>query len=241
MTTVSKLESLGFVEADGEPKRRLLVSVRGLEKTGKTHFSLTAPGPIAFFDLDMGTEGVVSKFQALGKKILLNKVTPDMAETEWPRFKEAFRAALASRQIKTIVWDTETEVWELVRLCKFGKLTQVMPYHYGPVNNEYRKLLRETYDSGKNLILLHKMKPKYIDDKRTREYERAGFNDIGFIAQVNAIVYRDPTDEGGEFNLEILDCRQNSDAAGEVLLGEMASFPYLASLAFPDTNPGDWE
>lgn len=223
----------GFVDADPSVQDRMIVSVRGLEKQGKTHFALTAPDPIAVFSLDIGTEGVVSKFKRDGKKIIIKDLSTggdaDEGEKVWEGFKKAYSACLQDSQVKTVVIDTETELWELIRLARFGKLTQVMPYHYGPVNGEYRKVIREAYDSSKNLILLHKMKPKYVNDKRTNEYERAGFNDVGFLAQVNCQVYRDPVDEGGEFNLEILDCRQNADASGEVLSGPMASWDFLAS------------
>ena len=43
---------------------RLVVRVGGLEKEGKTHFALTAPGPIGAIDMDRGMEGVVEKFLA---------------------------------------------------------------------------------------------------------------------------------------------------------------------------------
>jgi hypothetical protein len=88
-----------------------------------------------------------------------------------------------------------------------------MPYQYGPVNDEYRNLVREAYKYDKNLILLHKMRPVYINDKRTGKYERSGFSDTGFLVQVNAeIQYED-----GEFFLTIVDCRHDPSLNGEVL------------------------
>ncbi len=50
--------------------------------------------------------------------------------------------ALESKEIKSIVIDTASEAWELVRLARFGKLTQVMPQHYGPVNTEFRDMIK---------------------------------------------------------------------------------------------------
>jgi hypothetical protein len=62
--TDAKLKSLGFSDAVVETPYRLIASVSGKEKTGKTHFALTAPEPIIFFNIDVGTEGVVGKFQS---------------------------------------------------------------------------------------------------------------------------------------------------------------------------------
>jgi hypothetical protein len=206
------------------------MSVSGLEKQGKTHFALTAPGPIAYFGLDIGTEGVIGKF-VTNKTIWAMEIIVPMdgvAATEtWNKFYSTYEAVLNMNDIRTIILDTATEAWELLRLARFGKLTQVMPHHYGPVNAEYRKLIRAAYMSDKNLILLHKMKSVYVNDKRTRDYERAGFSDTGFLVQVNCQIYRD---DDGIFNLYVVDCRQNSELMGEVLSGEMCNFPMLASL-----------
>ena len=53
----------GFAPIKKLDRTRLIVSVEGLEKRGKTHFAMTAPPPIAYFDMDIGAEGVVNKFE----------------------------------------------------------------------------------------------------------------------------------------------------------------------------------
>ena len=119
---------------------------------------------------------------------------------------------------------------------------QIGVVQYGPVNAEYRALIRGAYKHDKNLLLLQKMKPKYVDDKRTGDYERAGFGDTGFLVQVNAQVYRYSRDEGGEFALYIKDCRQNPDLAGEEFIGDpMCTFPFVAGQILPDIDPSNWE
>jgi len=236
-----RLEKYGFADAkDFKSLPRLIMSLSGLEKQGKTHFALTAPGPVAVFDTDIGGEGVTEKFTK-DKKVLVTKVARitdgdddavDDAEEEWDRVKGAYLYLLRGKDVRTIVFDTATEIWELLRIARFGRLTQVMPYQYGPVNKEYRDLIREAYAYDKNLILLHKMKAQYVNDKRTGEYERAGFNDTGFLVQVNAQVYRYSREDGGEFNLSVKDCRQNPELAGEddLFEGEMCTFPWLANM-----------
>lgn len=40
---------------------RAIVNVEGGPKNGKTHFALTAPGPIVYFNFDLGCEGIIHK------------------------------------------------------------------------------------------------------------------------------------------------------------------------------------
>jgi len=112
-----------------------------------------------------------------------------------------------------------------------------MPYHYGPVNAEYRELIRKAYASGKNLILLHKMKDEYVNDKRTGSLKRSGFSDTGYMVQVNVRMWRD---EENNFHLYVKDCRQSPEVAGLDLLNDMANFTTLATLVFPETTEKDW-
>lgn len=252
MTTISKakktiLEKSGFVDARSIlVKPRIIMSISGLEKQGKTHFSLTAPGPIAFFSTDIGEEGVVGKFTKDKEIFIMNidKIDDDSANqapAEFSRFKAAYLAILRGKEVRTIIIDTATEIWELLRMARFGRLTQVMPYMYGPVNAEYRALIREAYNWDKNLILIHKMKAQYINDKKTGEFERSGFSDTGFLVQVNTQIYRYSPADGGEFVLWIKDCRQNPDLAGEEMEGPMANFQMLASSILPDVDIKEWE
>ena len=253
MITDKELLKAGFKPKKASTQRRLIVQVEGHEKTGKTHFALTAPGPIAYFGLDLGDEGVVEKFLAQGKEI----VTPDDsvrvpsaiemhlegprldASPAWDQLKRAYIAACKSPQIRTIVWDTATETWELIRLARFGKLSQVMPVQYGPVNAEMRGLIRMAYDSDKNFVMLHKMKAEYVNDKKTGKFERAGFNDTGYIVQVNLRTFHDPEDNS--FGIEVLNARQNMTLCGQVFTGDLCTFPMIATMILPNTQPGDWE
>ena len=242
----NNMKKKGFSSGkDVETRPRIIMSLEGLEKQGKTHFALTAPGPIAMFSTDIGEEGVVSKFNNKDIWIMsIDRVTDDSAEqapAEYARFHKAYLEVLRGKEVKTVIIDTATEIWETLRMARFGRLAQVMPYQYGPVNAEYRALIRDSYNYDKNLILIHKMKPKYVNDKRTAEYERSGFGDTGFLVQVNAQVYRYAPEDGGEFVISIRDCRQNQELAGEEFEGGMCTFPFLASMVLPDIDPEAWE
>lgn len=235
----------GFSKASNKIIPRLIAAVSGLEKQGKTSFALSAPGPIIYFNFDFGLEGVISKY-ASDKDIYVKEyrfsrvLTPDKFITLWSGFATDYYNALKSKA-RTIIIDTATEAWELLRLARFGKLTQVMPFHYGPVSAEYLTLIREGYSYDKNVLLLHKEKKQYVNDKFTGDYERAGFSNTGFLVQSNLEVYREGLD--GDFFLKIDDCRQNSALGGMEfpLTDEFSGFSFLCQLIFPDSNEEAWQ
>jgi len=232
---ISELETMGFSDDLAERPRRLIVSVSGKPKTGKTHFALTAPDPIFFINVDIGTEGVLDKFQAEGKRIYVYDVrVPRTAAKEiyvpmWENLKAIFKKVFQVGA-GTVIADTDSEVYELARLAKFGKLAQVMPQHYTEVNNEYREILRLAYDSTMNAIFIHKMKPVYIQNQRTNEYEPSAQSDMEYNLQANIVTYREDTDEGSKFSAFIKDCRHNPNVNGTLLEGEMCDFGFLLDL-----------
>jgi len=231
---VKQLKDLGFSDALVEIPHRLIASVSGREKTGKTHLALTAPGPIIFFNIDIGTEGVVSKFQS-DKQIFIYDVripkgaTKETYQVMWADLKSRIVTAYSINS-GTVIIDTGSEAFELARLAHFGKLTQVMPHHYTQVNSEWRELMRSAYDSTMNTIYIHKMKPKWVAGNRTEDYEPTGFGEMGYLSQINVITFREDTQGGGsEFGLVVKDCRQNPNLNGTVLRGPMSNFGFLLS------------
>lgn len=234
---VKQLRDLGFSDDVVEVPKRLVMSLSGLEKSGKTHFALTAPPPIIFFNIDIGTEGVVHKFQADGKRVFVYDVRvrrgaqKSAYETLWFELRSRMETAY-KLGVGTIVVDTGTEAYELARLAHFGKLTQVLPHHYTEVNAEWRELLRLAYDSTMSTVFVHKMKPKWVNDKRTADYELSGFSEMGYMSQINVTTFReDIADDGGvvtsEFGLLVKDCRQSPDVNGAVMRGPMCNFNIL--------------
>jgi hypothetical protein len=231
-------------------RRRLIIALEGRERSGKTTFALSAPGPILYFPLDPGREGVLDK--VLDEKDVYLPTMPDgtidtydyhdatkMEEWSamWERFKLSFMRGLKNKDIRTVIVDTMTEAWELLRLAKLGKLTQVMPHQYGPVNAEFRALLKEPYRGDKNVIFIHKVKAEYINDKRTGNMERQGFSDVGYQVQIEMVTTWNQ-DDG--FGLWVRNCRQNMEAAGLELPGPLATFPQLAMQVFPMSEESEW-
>lgn len=245
----------GFKKFVPTKTKRRIISVEGLEKCGKTHFALTAPGPIAFFNFDNGMEGVVDKFcdgTVANKDILYVDYSLPPSEFDerpnpngnpkflevWRGFWEDFNRALKSPDIRTLIVDTATECWEILRMGRFGKLTQVMPHNYGPVNAEYESLHKRAYDTDKIVILLHKYRQEFLKDKWTGKYERAGYSKIGYVVQD---IIRTHREEGtADFSSTVIMSRKNIDKIGSVYEGELSNFPFVIA-DITGTDPSDWE
>ena len=257
-----------FVIANQPAPRRLVVALDGIEKVGKTRLALTAPGPIAYQNFDIGLEGVIEPFQS--QKVIFRAdygiaTTKDDSQAEvmakalpeWLRFvtdwKDFVVPAMKSGLVRTGVWDTGTEIWEMQRLARLGKLTQVMPHHYTALNAEYQALVREVYETNGNLVILHKLKPEWKESpgsggkaNKTGLFERSGFGGTGFLVQLNATCWRerlegDPAGApSGPFHVTIRDCRQNATCAGTDLQDEMASFPWIGVNVYPDSSLDEW-
>lgn len=236
---------------------RIIISVCGLEKQGKTHLALTAPGPMALFNMDVGLEGVINKFcddkeiypYDLRVPAPTRATAKEEAEQEWNRFVDIWTQMMDLRSVRTLVVDTATELWDLARVAYFGKLNQVKPHNYVEVNAEFRRIIRMPFESSdKNVILLHKMKKRYVNEKWDGSYERAGFNDVGFLVQADCQIhrlYKRHMKERGfdvepPFALEILESRHNPRLAEQTFEGPMCSFPFLACQLIEGSAYDDW-
>jgi hypothetical protein len=201
-----------------------------------SHMALTGPPPVVYFDVDIGTEGVVSKFQTNKQVLVYSLRVPKGAKQGvyagmWSDLKLRLETAWGLKQ-GTVVLDTSTEAWELARLAHFGKLTQILPHNYVEVNNEWRALMRCAYDSPMTTVLIHKQKAKYVNNTRTGEYELSGFGDTEYMVQTNLVMYREDRKGGGmpEYCGYIQDCRQQPALTGSVLRGEMLNMEVLLGM-----------
>lgn len=225
-----------------QSRRRLIASVWGNDKQGKSHFALTAPGPMVYINIDNGLEGVVEQFMSQ-KNILLCDIhfTEDKASAEaaWGKFKGAYDGGLMNPAVRTVVIDTGTRLWELVRLKHFGQLSGVMPTRYEKPNAEFNSsVLDAAYKSDKNVILLHKSGKEYINNTYTGGQEIKCYSDTGGAVQLNVKVYRDG--KNGPFGLIVENSRHNKNVAGLELVEPMCSFPFLAAEVF-NSGLEEWE
>src|SRR5215475_11617171 len=152
--------------ADGKTRRRMVMSIEGGPGEGKTDLALTAPAPIVFFELDLNSEHTLAKY-AVEKKIFrlryrvpnpLQPGSKDLAEKALSDVTRDYYTAVKSGKIRTIIWDTASGVYDLVRLALLGKIANVMPHHYMPVNAMKDAMISAAIESDTNLIMVHRMK-----------------------------------------------------------------------------------
>lgn len=246
-----KLTKVGFTTLDTTIHPRLIIALSAHQRFGKTHFGLTAPGPIAYFNIDKGDEGVTDKFA--GQKEIFNfsmnvptgEKMQEIAEEMWDAFVPAYDAALDDA--RSIVIDTASELWEILRIAKFGKLREIMPYMYTPVNAEFRNLFHKAKESvGTNVIFLHRLKAEYVNNASTGGYVPAWYNKTQYEVQIVAHMRRYDRDleagiENTEFRLFVEDCRHNPDLINVELPAVLSNFPALAQMVIPNSKLEDWQ
>ena len=241
MTTVNPYQQIGLITPQPVP-RRIVASVAGFEKTGKTHLGGTGRSPIVFVKLDTGTEGVIEKFGDT-KEIYIYDIpfsrpagllgdgeTRDWKK-KWTDFNDTLQRIYALNP-GTVVIDTWTEGYALARLAHFGKLSQVLSHQYGPVNDDLAAVVGLAFGAKHTTTLfIHKMGYKFASDPPQTEVK--GWKEMDYMVQVNLRNSKVPAEAGvgmDTFYSQIKDCRQNPNAVGYALSGDSFSLEYLESV-----------
>jgi len=178
-----------------------IVADCGDEGTGKTTMALTFPKPLVHFDIDVGgyrraawrlpVDGIVSKsypkpFQLdklLGQtgspstRVMIPKKVEGMKEL-WQQIVQDFVDACMNSEVKTIVMDSATLLWNICHQSHLQELQErqlvqwrnrnpkvpfdeneyrerLQPIEYGPANDKMRTILHTARSFQKNLVLTH--------------------------------------------------------------------------------------
>jgi hypothetical protein len=282
-TAAKSSQESSFVLASDEMVKRVVIATVGEsspytpagEKTGKTDWALKGPQPVFVVANDTGTQEVAQKLRReQGREIYVHLIeTPEVPidasaakRSEiytpiWESAKKSILEVVKNRDARTLVVDKASGLWELCRLARHGKLTQVMPHHYGPLNNEFEELIRHAFDRD-NLVSvwIEDLKKEYKggqgknkdQDSWTGKWERKGFGGTPYIVDINAAHYfyrreqEDGTYDQG-FGFRVNNCRQNPDLVGMEFestgngdMGDLCTIQALLERVFPGTE-GEWE
>ena len=231
---------------------RMIVALWGGEKTGKTHFCLTAPQPIYLINTDHGYRELLRRPEFRDLDILVEDICEDPAAGALGSF-EAAQPALAlfhetymgwiqelKQHTGTIIIDNASFLWDLVQYVKleeakrerFDKQSKAKTvdelrdsrFDYGPVNHYYNVMMRAIYNTQGNLILTHSAKSKY--DERGQELgqlQMQGFRGTGSIVQAVCQTYKDK----GAFKLVVTHSRH---APGQEGIWTQNTYPKLWDL-----------
>lgn len=248
-----------FTKAKPRERLSLTWASQGLGGQGKTHFALTAPGPIALmlFDPD-GIDPLLRKSEF--KKLDIHKIEygfnpgklseaerPAAAKAAYEQFKEDYAVAIANA--RTVVWDKEEHVWEMLRYAHLEGVSDA-PKNYYELNLEYRGWFADAAEAGVNLGVIRGMKEKWGTNAKgsptgTGEYIPRGQREVNELVQVVLHHFF----EDGAFKVRIggaegcddPKCRVG-DAAG--LIGEVfdnLTFEELAIRLYPEYDEEAWQ
>jgi len=176
-----------------------ILSIEGLNGTGKSHLAAMAPKQQAIFSTDGGWSRAVTKIPdfeqdfRVGEYHLNVDLSADKLFAEgdregsqkaadsqaarvqretWEPFTKDVKAAMADPEIRSLVWDQADEFNDYARLANFGKLEKNPRLGYGAVNQEYKNLVKMALKHHKVLILIHQIGQAYktvMDPQSGRE------------------------------------------------------------------------
>jgi AAA domain len=183
------LSTAGFTDVVEPRVAAIIVNIAGVEGTGKTHWSLTAPKPLFYMSTDFGDAGVIQK--AGGGQIIRPakgdykldiphefRAFVDREESDAVRktregrlanyvhdkfyvpFFNDYKAAIDAG-VRTVVWDTALEVWEFVRLSVYGRAATNRDDLKTEANSKMKELIRLANVNSVNLIMVNRLKPKW--------------------------------------------------------------------------------
>jgi len=181
------------VTPDYPRKRRIIAISGGMEKTGKTTFAASAPDPLYSLGLDRGAE--VISLHSAGREIYLKQyiaprdLQPNQYTSTWEDFKATYYSILNNNRGSLLV-DTETAMYELIRLARFGKLTQVMPEQYGPLNAELNSMMDAAFESDMTVVMIRRAAPVYSGRQATGQWEDRGWSQMPYVVEMRVWTYR---------------------------------------------------
>lgn len=249
-----------YTKASTEGRQRIIAASFGEAGTLKTSFWLTAPGPIVIQSTDKGLEGVVDVYlktlsDETGKTKDIYVVEYDPAvgvmakeEAEEIRDKIVNDFEHALQHARTVVWDKETQVYEIFKYAEFGAPKDA-PQNYYELDQRYRHVINLAKDTDINFGLIQGMKTPWVPkvNKKTGtqgavpsvdERVRRGMREIEELVHINI---EHTTDTDGAFILKVGKSRGPGAREIQNQTIPYVDFPSFAQLVFPDSVLEDWK
>lgn len=240
-----------YLKASPDYVPRIFGRSAGDVGSGKTHFWLTAPGPIVILSFDKGLEGVIEPF-AEQKPIYLKeyewapaKIGDNFTQADAQIMRDDFEKdwAHACTVARTVILDTESFLWELYRYAEFGAPKADVPRDFEGVNKRYKWPMALPKKYPINCGLIQSVKDDWSGaTKKTGTQSSWGYRDLDKIVAVELNHYRDDSQEGAKrYGIQIGKCR---GPAALTLPGQRfqgITMPMLGETMFPETEEDDWQ
>lgn len=249
---------------------RTIARSAGEVGSGKTYFWLTAPKPVFVHSIDQGLEGVVEQLMNRG---YINEGDVQVAEYDWCPGDIEFKKlrnmkesetmdlqdlAIARRDqlianhfyalesgARTIVYDKESDVWQLFRYAEFGAPND-NPKNYDELNQRYIALINAVKSYDCSLGLIQSVKDEWGAfgevNKSTgrRGLAKSGRRVAWGFDRLDELVFMDIEHirRDGEFFLKIGKCRQNSNLQDQEV--PATTFAEFGTLLIDGSTEDDW-
>ena len=217
------LADAGFTAEIKQRRASAVINIAGTEGTGKTHWALGAPKPLLYQATDFGDEGVIQKFSQSGQiirpkggdyKIVIpheyrafvdrdekdnerktreGKLANYIHESFYLPFRRDLEAAI-KMGVRSVVWDTQLEIWEFIRLSVYGRGATNRDDLKTEANAKMKEMIRLCNVSNVNLIMISRLKPAwesyYKNDgtvgwRQTKDMEMQGFDKSPELVALN--------------------------------------------------------
>ncbi len=182
---------------------KLLTSITGDPKSGKTHLAFTWPGPIKLYSFDIGADYVRTKFK--DKEIDIHNFylpiidedpPPPYAEPLWNEFQSMFKKDLEEAKYQTLVIDTATALWAILHqaITEEKGRKRILEVEYFKPNLKMSALFARARGSNVNLVTTQYLRDKYVDEKNSGIREIDGWKRTG--GQVDVDLWIESVDKG---------------------------------------------
>lgn len=220
---------------------------------GKSHFALTAPGPIWVAAFDPYGMDRVSKDVKVGKDIRISRYpfNPHKYANEseirkaanelWKQFTNDYADALA--HARSIIWDREDMAFKMQRYSNWGG-TSAAPKDYEDLYIEYVGLIQGANAAGVNLGLLRGLKEKWVTKYDAGKGKNVPNNTGDLIADgmrkvpdhVDVMLFHRWDEVEKQYVVKIGKFTNPDFRSMEMPL----DFPTMASAAYPDSDASTW-
>lgn len=249
-----------FQPLKAETLYRTIARSSGEVGSGKTRFWLTAPKPLYMQSLDKGLEGTVNQLIEEG---LIDAGDVHIAEYDWhpgsEDFSQEYAEALRDKFIadyyfaldaaRTIVWDKESDIWELFRYAEFGKPNTTQRQDYAKLNQRYLALINKAKGYDVSLGLIQSMKDAWGSQLNTTTGKmqgvKLGYREPWGFDRLDEAVFLElhhkrtkVADGASEFTIEVGKSRQNTNIQDQSFPG--MTFAEFGTLLIPGSEEDSW-
>lgn len=243
-------------------RRKVLATIDGPEKTGKTTLALTGRGPVAVINMNDGLAGVIEKraaenpigFFQIADHPLPDEVGREQAKAKaviaWAAVRKDFEDALKAKR-GTVVIDTGTELDRLCRMSEFGGMksdSRKGALDYDMRNSKMRGFVRLYHAYPSNVIITHQLEEEWVQkvvngetkNQKSGRLLRDGFKEIPNMVELGLTTYKRLDPEHGLIFGATLDiCRFAPTWEGFQFEGEDCNLPHICALV-TETEESEW-